>query len=320
MKPPHTKSRQLRVKAVRVAVLLAAVYTLWWCLGDSRQNLKRSQLEQLELLRGALADSMNEYVKEGTGATFLPKGSVDRVTEMDGMGFDDYVKSAQPFVLANSRIKCTGEREWSLEMINELAGDDVVGVETSTSNTFYSNEGLKKVRMSVGEFLKEFVKEGRTVDLYLAEENIKEFPKLVKEVVPPEFAEFNNLDKTQLWIGAGGQTSPLHHDQWDNLLCQIRGSRTLTLFDPFQTSYLYPKTGSNRYFSQIDPSKPDLAKFPAYANAKPVTVTLNAGEILFIPAHWWHQVHHGPSVNIAVNFWYIPSLLGELLMATILPE
>ena len=53
----------------------------------------------------------------------------------------------------------------------------------------------------------------------------------------------------------------------------------------------------------IDPLNPDLEKFPDFAHAKPVTVTVNAGEMLYLPSLWFHHVQqtHG---CIAVNFWY----------------
>ncbi len=57
-----------------------------------------------------------------------------------------------------------------------------------------------------------------------------------------------------------------------------------------QTQYLYP---SVRYdygatLSLVDPFSPDLAKFPLYANARPVQINLAPGDALYVPAHWFH--------------------------------
>ena len=53
----------------------------------------------------------------------------------------------------------------------------------------------------------------------------------------------------------------------------------------------------------INPLNPDLEKYPDFARAKAVTVTVEAGEMLYLPSLWFHHVQqtHG---CIAVNFWY----------------
>eukprot|EP01065_Artemidia_motanka_P001447 TRINITY_DN10651_c0_g1_i2.p1 TRINITY_DN10651_c0_g1~~TRINITY_DN10651_c0_g1_i2.p1 ORF type:complete len:343 (+),score=96.60 TRINITY_DN10651_c0_g1_i2:149-1030(+) len=268
-------------------------------------------------LRGSLKNNMKEFLGMAR-PEFVENGEIERLDNISADDFNDYFLSSKPFILSNPAIRCS-KHQWTLDFIEEMAGDDVVGVETSKSNKFYSNEGLKKVRMSVREFLNEFRRKDRNLDLYLAEENIKQFPKLDNDTVLPDFCYDYNLDKTQLWVGAGGQVSPLHQDQWDNVLCQVQGTRELTLFDPFQIDRLYPKSGVSRHFSQVDPSKPDLERFPRFAETTSYRVVLEAGEILFVPAHWWHQVHSRDSVNVAINFWFMPSLLGELLVDVLLP-
>ena len=40
----------------------------------------------------------------------------------------------------------------------------------------------------------------------------------------------------------------------------------------------------------IDPLKPDLERYPMYKAARPVTVTVHAGETLYLPSLWYHHV------------------------------
>ena len=55
---------------------------------------------------------------------------------------------------------------------------------------------------------------------------------------------------------------------------------------------------------------PDLTAHPLYIKAHPhcMRVVLKAGDTLFIPAYWHHEVQSVPDkevgLNIAVNFWY----------------
>jgi len=44
---------------------------------------------------------------------------------------------------------------------------------------------------------------------------------------------------TNLWIGTRPTTSPLHYDDYENLLCQISGEKELVLFAPEDIGYLY---------------------------------------------------------------------------------
>src|SRR5262249_33725118 len=43
--------------------------------------------------------------------------------------------------------------------------------------------------------------------------------------------------------------------------------------------------------------------FPQFANSRPVCIELHPGEMLFLPAFWWHDVV-SIGENVAVNFWW----------------
>ena len=66
-----------------------------------------------------------------------------------------------------------------------------------------------------------------------------------------------------------------------------------------------------RKTSKITEEFPDKTKFPLYYEARRQEFTINPGEMLFIPAGWWHFVFsEDPDpethINFAVNFWYYP--------------
>ncbi|CAH1256686.1 JMJD7 [Branchiostoma lanceolatum] len=56
-------------------------------------------------------------------------------------------------------------------------------------------------------------------------------------------------------------------------------------------------------------------RFPKFAEAVPMNCTIEEGEVLYMPAHWWHEVQSYPSStqhrNLAINFWYEPFLTKE---------
>lgn len=63
-------------------------------------------------------------------------------------------------------------------------------------------------------------------------------------------------------------------------------------------------------FSQVNTSLPNkelLAKFPKFPEAqkKSITVTVKAGQMLYIPCGWFHEVHSkGEDGHMAFNYWF----------------
>ena len=53
-----------------------------------------------------------------------------------------------------------------------------------------------------------------------------------------------------------------------------------------------------------DPDDPDAyTRYPALRRAHPLRVHVHAGEVLYIPPLWYHQVSQ-TCVTVAVNFWF----------------
>jgi len=68
---------------------------------------------------------------------------------------------------------------------------------------------------------------------------------------------------------------------------------------------------AERKYSQITEEFPDKTKFPLYYEAKRQQFIIDEGEMLFIPAGWWHFVfseepNTKTGLNVAFNFWYEP--------------
>ena len=58
-----------------------------------------------------------------------------------------------------------------------------------------------------------------------------------------------------------------------------------------------------RHFSQVRLEEPDYARFPKLKDAKGCQATLNAGDLLYLPSLWWHEVR-SIEPSIAVNYWW----------------
>ena len=108
-----------------------------------------------------------------------------------------------------------------------------------------------------------------------------------------------------LWYGPGGTVTPLHHDTTNILFCQVRGKKRITLIDPAWTELVRDCVS---FYSLIDVERPDAKRFPYFADVPKLTVTLGAGECLFIPAGWWHFVRSlSVSVSISMTNFSVPN-------------
>ena len=106
------------------------------------------------------------------------------------------------------------------------------------------------------------------------------------------------------WCGGKGTTTAWHTDMEDMIyLYVIKGRKRVRLLSPKFNDSMYPR---KKYYlgslwSEIDFLNPNLKKFPLYKNAvsEISEVTLNAGDALHIPRHWWHCVENlEPTVAI----------------------
>ncbi len=130
----------------------------------------------------------------------------------------------------------------------------------------------------------------------------------------PGFAAENRLAllptvEPRIWIGNATVTRA-HYDLNHNIACVVAGRRRFHLFPPEQLVNLYPgpfdRTIGGVPVSMVDVENPDLARYPRFAEAQKVMLTaeLEAGDAIYIPYGWWHQVHSLSCFNVLVNYWW----------------
>lgn len=107
----------------------------------------------------------------------------------------------------------------------------------------------------------------------------------------------------ELFVGGPGSGFPyVHYDDpvmhtWSLLL---EGSKEWTLFTPDDGAYLYPKEDMPFHSRITDVNDVDLEAFPLYEKATPIKHVQKPGELLFVPAGWWHTARNlQPSLTVA---------------------
>lgn len=132
-----------------------------------------------------------------------------------------------------------------------------------------------------------------------------ELPVLAERLDHPSCVPQNLMKVVNLWLAAPSTVTPLHYDASHNLFAQVSGSKTFYFFPPEKLDALYPgplNTGG-QHVSGIDLFHPDFAQHPLASSLSYRTATVHAGEVLVLPAFWWHQVVSN-DVSVSVNFWW----------------
>ncbi|XP_077509433.1 tRNA wybutosine-synthesizing protein 5-like [Amblyomma americanum] len=129
---------------------------------------------------------------------------------------------------------------------------------------------------------------------------VTQFPELAEDVVLPKLFPEEAFFSSVLRIASPQLCLWTHYDVMDNFLIQVRGKKKAVLFHPNDFDHLYIRGDKSLV---LDVEHPDLEKFPKFQRATKYEAVLNAGDVLFIPALWFHNMT-ALDFGIAVNvFW-----------------
>ena len=242
---------------------------------------------------------------------------------------EGYQKPGIPVVIRG----LIGDRDWTLDYLCEQLGDrpflsrwygsDRYQIDKRQWTTIGSGVQTKSLPfIEYAQLLRNNT--AHQQDIYLAKCPLKNTPLNSPDFLL-EIREKLGLEKPasdlNMWAGPGGHVEALHYDTLDGTLMQLHGTKKILLFPPSQTSNLYPFPVAihlrhglklRSWFSQVYPERPDFQAFPKLKTALQYKqeVLLNRGEILFIPAGWWHEVTAlGEEMVCSVNrFWGVSPL------------
>lgn len=198
------------------------------------------------------------------------------------------------------------------EAVNAIVGEPEIG------GRFFYTADLKGLNFARGKsplepFLDRLLRDRDVVKPYAMAVQSIPAPELL-----PGFAEENRSDLVdpavvpRLWLGNAIRVAT-HYDLQENIGVVIAGRRRFTLFPPDQLANLYmgplELTPAGTPISLVDPAAPDLARFPRFAQALAAaeSATLEPGDAIYIPFHWWHAVDSLEPVNVFLNYWWNPA-------------
>lgn len=240
---------------------------------------------------------------------------IPRYAELDYATFrDQFLYANRPVIISDGLSKWNAIKTWSPDYFHRRFKDRVIQIEGEP--------------VTVGDFVERVVQAteeepapylmGTGIGNYFSDL----FPELIEDIEPaPEYLfpnwladrylypkltkRLNRGPRAEIFFGGLGSGFPVLH--WDSLHFhafngQIYGEKEWVLFAPDQSQYLYPNPNIPNGSLIDNLFKPDLEAFPLLANSARYEGTVRAGELLFIPAGWWHTTRMmKPSISIAIN-------------------
>jgi hypothetical protein len=209
---------------------------------------------------------------------------------------------------------------WSPGYLAALANGRTVTVGVAKDGRYLFNQSTDPLNMyeyerqeiAFGEAVRTVLERQRGNRFYILQQSIPDkLPELARNLVVPQWIQAEHPD-INLWLGSDTQ-GPLHYDYPNNFFAQLYGTKRFVIFSPQDTPHLYPYAcdAAMAHCSHVDVNDPDLMTYPRFESASAFTFELQAGELLFLPSFWWHQVQ-GTGVSVSVNLWW-PTRLSQFL-------
>lgn len=208
------------------------------------------------------------------------------------------------------------QQKWSANYLAAQIRDKAVVVHKSASSKLnFLERNFKYVTMPFDQFVSE-ASSAAGDSLYLrslganARKDVAnlelDFPEISHDIELPEYIPFREGElffSSVLRVSSANVTLWTHYDVMDNALVQITGRKRVVLFPPEDVPFLYV-VGDKSSISDIDAHPEELAStFPLFLRASRHETILEPGDLLFIPALWWHNVL-SLTFSVGINvFW-----------------
>jgi hypothetical protein len=222
---------------------------------------------------------------------------VPRVGRLDGAAFRARAAAGLPFLMAGVVKRwplCALTPQELRERFGEVPVRARVGDYVATA--FAADRAMQD--MSLREYLDISAAPASDLPPYVGNLELRElngmchWPAYFEKMGPPRF-----------WLGPARTVTPLHCDYDDNIFAQIWGTKRIFLAPPHHDEFLYTREANPVLFgSPFDPEAPDYEAFPLARQAAIAEVVVHPGDMLYVPAGWYHQVR-ALSFSLSSNRW-----------------
>lgn len=274
------------------AIARASVRAIASASADDARRI--AALEQIVRLRG------EQRRTRGVVVDRIPLPSADEFR-------DRYWSTGLPVVVTDLVTRWPAFGRWGSRDFAARFGEEIIEACVGRHEHDDPDPEWRPLRreMTVAELVRRIEAPPPDNDVYVTTNNATlrrpAFAALLDEIaVPPEmFGPKLDPARMGLWFGPAGTHTTMHHDHANAILCQVLGRKRVRLAPPDSLAML---DGSRGVYNRRDPG--DVIDEDLVADL--IEIDLRAGEALFLPIGWWHQVdalETSISVSIRAFAW-----------------
>ncbi|MCJ7465188.1 MAG: cupin-like domain-containing protein [Maribacter sp.] len=219
---------------------------------------------------------------------------IERVKDISKTEFiEKYHKPQIPVLLEGLTKNWPAYTKWNLEYIQQLAGDQLVPLYNNKPTKGKQNSAVPATEMRLYDYL-ELLKAGPT-DLRIFFYNILDkMPALANDFEYPDIGLKFFKRLPVMFFGGEGSKVLAHYDMdlADLMHFHFHGTKSVTLFSPGQSRYLYKVPFAVHNLETIDMDHPDFEQYPALKNVIGIEVLMNHGDALYMPSGYWHYIKY----------------------------
>lgn len=241
----------------------------------------------------------------------------------DGTVFNSHLQKFLPFHVVRSTLIMYPSPEDLSALLCEV---DICSIEMDHQNVFYGDVLRRDhLRMKISSFADAFSARVKReshwmhdvgLNLYLSQatlyssDMIKAPVQVVGlkkqiEIPPPLLKTDCFVSQINLWMNISTAHTGLHYDQYNNILVVLRGRKVVSLVSPqhlVSTSAAYLVGSGEANHSSASSAYELVQSNKLHPDHVQISV-LHAGDALFIPEGWWHDVA-SDECSMAINYWF----------------
>jgi ribosomal protein L16 Arg81 hydroxylase len=224
----------------------------------------------------------------------FPVTPIDVVQDIDIETFRQrYLKPRRPVVIKGYAKRWEAYQKWTFDYFKQVAGQQVVPLYDNSKVTASKKVNEPVAKMPFAQYLDLIAQQPSELRIFLF--NIfKHIPTLVHDYQMPNLVSGFMDSFPMMFFGGAGSNVFLHYDiDMSHVFhTQFRGKKRALLFAPKYSQQLYHVPFSVHNIEDIDLAHPDLKKYPALKKAEGMEAILEHGDLLFMPAGWWHYMQY----------------------------
>jgi hypothetical protein len=224
-----------------------------------------------------------------------PRASaVERVRGLSGEDFLDlYYAPGRPVIITGEMESWPALERWTPEHLARKVGRAPVEYQGGRAGNpdYETDKDRHRQIMPFDRFIGEIMAIGFGNDMYVTAHN----GAANRQALAPLEEELGTLDEYlapgpgMMSIGPAGTFEPLQFDLANKLIAQVSGAKRVVMARPAETQRLYNQRDTFSAVRDIT-DEAQLNLYPLARAARTYEVDLEAGDLLFVPVGWWHQV------------------------------